>query len=438
MIPVPSRRLVVVAAAATVAALGILAFPAAWPVLLAFDLVLAGAALLDLLLTPRPAALDATRITPDRLYALDEGVVTVLVRNRSGAALSVRLRDSRPETFPASTEELAGRVPARGEVRWEYGVRPSTRGLFRWGPIHLRYRSLLGLWEKGHSVAAAAETRVYPNLRALERYHLLARANRLDTLGIRRVRLRGGAWEFESLRDYALGDDVRQLDWKASARRRKPIVRNHQAERNQTMLLLVDCGRLMNADVGGAAKLDHAVNTALILSHVALSRGDRVGLCTFSHTVHAWVAPRPNRGQNRAITEALYDLRGNFSETDHGLCLRLLAARHPKRALLVVLTDFVDAQTASEMVAHLQVAARRHVVLFAALRDPFLRVTARLTPRTAQEAFRKAAAIDLLRERREVLERLRLAGVHVLDVEPEELTPPLINRYVEITFRGLL
>jgi uncharacterized protein (DUF58 family) len=140
----------------------------------------------------------------------------------------------------------------------------------------------------------------------------------------------------------------------------------------------------------------------------------------------------------RLLTEALYNLRGDFTETDHGRCLRLVASRHPKRALLVVLTDFVDAQTASEMVAHLHLAARRHLVLFAALKDPFLQRAARSHPHTPREGFRKAAAVDLLRERQQVLEQIRQRGAHVLDTEPAELTAPLINRYLAITFRGLL
>src|SRR5207249_254991 len=140
-----------------------------------------------------------------------------------------------------------------------------------------RYGSVLGFWEFRKIVPADAVTRVYPNLVALNRYLLLARANRLEALGVRKVRLRGGNWEFESLRDYAFGDDTRLIDWKATARRRKVIVRNQEAERNQTVLLLVDSGRLMNAEVDGVSKLDHAVNTALILGHVALARGDRVG-----------------------------------------------------------------------------------------------------------------------------------------------------------------
>jgi uncharacterized protein (DUF58 family) len=435
---IPSRRLVQWGAALTASSLAVLAFPGAWLPLLALDLGLAALALLDWLLTPGPKVLEALRLAPDRMSVLHEHGVSFIVRNRSRVPLHIRLRDSVPATFHATVEELEGTVPAGGEARWEYRVTPATRGLFHWGPIELRYRSVLSFWEQQTSLAAAAEVRVYPNLASLYRYHLLARSNRLEALGIRRLRLPGGAWEFESLRDYVRGDDVRLIDWKATARRRKPIVRNQEAERNQTVLLLLDCGRLMNAEVDGVAKLDYAVNTALMLAHVALSRGDRVGLCTFSHRVHAWVAPRAHIAQMRLITDTLYDLRGNFTETDHARCLRLLGARHRKRALLVVLTDFVDAQTASEMVAHLQRAARRHLVLFAALRDPFLGRAAHSRLRTALEGFRKATATELLRERREVLERLRQFGAHVLDVEPSGITPPLINRYLEITLRGQL
>jgi uncharacterized protein (DUF58 family) len=438
MILVPSRRLVYWGAAATVASLGVLVFPAATFLLLAVDLALAGAALLDWLITPAPGSVDATRVTPDRISVLTPCPVNVVVRNRSAVPLHVRLRDSCPETFATETAEVAGIVPASGEARWQFQIKPRARGSFSWGPIHLRYQSLLGFWERQKSVAAAAQTRVYPNLVALHRYYLLARANRLETLGIRKVRARGGNWEFESLRDYVNGDDARLIDWKATSRRHKMIVRNQEAERNQTILLLVDSGRLMNAEVAGVAKLDHAVNTSLMLAYVALSRGDRVGVCTFSHDVHAWVAPRAHRAQIRLITETLYDLRGDFTETDHGRCLRRLAARYSKRALLIVLTDFVDAQTSAEMVAHLQLAARRHLVLFAALKDPLLEGAARSRPADAFEGFRKTAAVELLRERHAVLERLRQMGVHVIDAEPAGLTAPLINRYLQLTLRGPL
>src|SRR5262249_28666717 len=287
MMPVPSRRLVQAAAGLAVFSLLVLVLPGAWLVLVALDLVLATAALLDLVLTPRPRDLEARRIVPNPMSVHNEHPVGVSLRNRARVPLQVRLRDSVPEGMGAAGEELAGTVPAGAEVSWEYKVRPVRRGLFSWGSIQLRYRTLLGLWEIRKTIDAAEEGRVFPNLTSLYRYALLARTNRLETIGVRRVRLRGGAWEFESLRDYVSGDDIRLLDWKATARRRKLIVRNQEAERNQTVLVLLDCGRLMNAEVNGGTKLDYAVNTALILAQVALTRGDRVGLCAFSHRVHS-------------------------------------------------------------------------------------------------------------------------------------------------------
>jgi len=417
--------------------LAVLVWPRAWLVLAALNGLLVLIALADLLVTPGPQMLEVGRIVPDPMSVLAEHSATVVVHNRTFMFLKVRLRDGVPEGL-AAIEEVAGSVPAKAEVRWPFVIRPTRRGLFSWGPIELRYLSLLGLWERGKTIAAPLETRVFPNLASLSRYALLARTNHLDTMGVRPVRLRGGAWEFESLRDYVRGDDTRLMDWKATARHRRLIVRNQDAERNQTVLLLLDCGRLMNAEVDGSSKFEYALNSALILSHVALARGDRVGLCTFSARVHAWVAPRPNLAHMHLITEALFNQQGDFSETDHARCLRLLAARHRKRALLVVLTDFVDAETGADMIAHLRLASRRHLVLFVAFQDPFLAEAARERPCDTLAAFRKAAAADLLHERLQVLERLRQMGAHVLDVEPAGVTPPLLNRYLELTFRGLL
>ena len=435
---VPSRRLLWWAAGLGAGSLAVVAFPTLALVLLAADLALVLVALLDWLVTPGPRALTVERLAPERASLLGKHAVAVWVRNASGAKLAVRLRDDVPAPLRPDADFLAGEVPARGEASFGYAIHPATRGRFGFGSIHLRYRSLLGLWERSKVVPAEGEIRVYPAVEEVERYHLLAKADQLPSLGIRRVRLRGGSWEFESLREFVNGDDTRLMDWKATARRSRLIVRNQQAERNQTVILLVDCGRLMTAEEQGVSKLDRAVNAALLLAHVGLARGDRVGLCTFSGKVHTWVQPGPQAGQMRLLTEALYDLQPDFTESDHARSLRQVALRHNKRALLVVLTDFVDAVTAADMVAAVRHAARRHVVLFVALRDPFLERAARAEAADEAAGFRKAVALGLLRERREVLEGLRRFGVQVVDVDPAELTPNLVNKYLEITFRGLL
>jgi uncharacterized protein (DUF58 family) len=419
------------------AALALLVAPESWPLLAAADGAVVLLALLDLVISPRPDAFAATRFAPERMSVLSEQVVSIRVKNRSRLTIRVEVRDSVPPTFTGPREQR-GSVPAEGEQRWDYRVTPQARGKFEWGPIFLRYRSLLGFWTRTHTVPAPMVSRVYPNLSLLERYRLLARTDRLAALGIRRIRVRGGATEFESLREYAFGDDTRQIDWKATARRAKLTVRHREAGRNQTVLLLIDCGRLMNAEENGVSKLDHAINAALLLANVALSRGDRVGLCVFSGKVHSWLVPRGNTAQSRLIGETLYAVAGDFTESDHGRCLKFVASRYPKRSLLVVLTDFVDAVTAADMVSHLQLASRRHVVLFTALKDAFLERAAVSVPTMDVDGFRKAAAIDLLRERQEVLELIRHSGGLVIDAAPGDIAPPMLNGYLEVMLGGKL
>ncbi|MFO0809512.1 MAG: DUF58 domain-containing protein [Gemmataceae bacterium] len=458
MTRMPSRRLLYAVGIVTIGSLALLAFPDAWLLVLTADLVVGLAALIDLGLTPGPSLLAAERLAPERMSSLQTQAIGVRVTNRSRSNLRVRVCDAPPVELQVvdgkattamahrgdgvsaapALPMLSGIVPANGERHWDYEAKPLARGRYTWGPLALRYQSLLGLWEIGRTFDEPSEVRVYPNLVELQRYHLLAAANRLEAAGIRKVRPRGTALEFESLRDYATGDDVRQIDWRASARRGRLIVRQQQAERNQTVLLLLDCGRLMNAREGGVSKLDHAVNAALLLAHVALARGDRVGLATFSHKVHAWLTPRGHTSQNRMIAEALYDLHGDYTESDHGRCLQLVSARHPKRALLVVLTDFVDATTASDMVAHLRHAGRRHLLLFTALKDAFLERAAAAAPTTVADGFRTTSAIELLRERAEVLEQVRRLGAFVIDAPPDAVAPPLLNQFVEIVSRGLV
>ena len=369
---VPSRRLLWWSAGLAAGSLAVLVLPGLAIVVLAADLTLLLIALTDWLVTPAPRLLSAERRAPERAWLFGKHFVEILLRNESRATLSLVIRDDFPMPLRPDVDSIRGTVPALGRTTLRYGICPATRGHFQFGAIHLRFGSLLGFWTLSKSVSQESAVRVYPAVDEVERYHLLAMTDRLPTLGIRRLPIRGASWEFESLREFINGDDTRLMDWKATARRNRLIIRNQQAERNQTIILLVDCGRLMTAEESGASKLDRAVNAVLLLAHVGLSRGDRLGLCTFSSKVHSWLAPRPQVGQMRLVTEALYNLQADYTESDHARCLRLVGLRHNKRSLLVVLTDFVDSETAAEMVAAVRHAARRHVVLFVALRDTFL------------------------------------------------------------------
>jgi len=409
-----------------------------WPIVVVVDVLIIAMVLLDWAWTPRPNKINARRSLAPRSFVLKPEIIHLTIFNQSRFSLRFRLRDSVPSVAREPAPELKAFVPARGETSRTYELLPIRRGKYSWGPIYLRYRSVLGFWECTKVADAPGELLVYPNLSDLDKYRLLAVTDRVEAIEARPIRRIGGSAEFESLRDYTFGDDSRKLDWKATARRGRLIVRQERAERNQTVILLVDSGRLMNAEENGVAKLDRAIDAALLLAHTALSRGDRVGLCTYSYRVHAWLAPRGGAAQGRLIGETLFDLRGDFRESDPARALQLISSRHPKRSLLVTLTDFVDVTTAADLMAHLALAARRHLVLLAALKDPFLDRAVASPLRIQRDGFRQAAAIDLLRDRREVLETIRRHGGLVLDAQPDDLTPRLLNRYLEVVLRGML
>jgi uncharacterized protein (DUF58 family) len=244
--------------------------------------------------------------------------------------------------------------------------------------------------------------------------------------------------EFESLSEYRHGDDPRRIDWRASARFGYPIVRHYQIERHRDVVILVDCGRLMGADAGRGTKLDCAVDGALMLGRVALESGDRCGLGIFDDRVVGYLPPVGGARSIRWLSECVYDVQSRWRETDFVLMFATLQARQSKRSLVVVLSDLVDMETSRWFRASLARLAKRHVVLFAALRTPLLEQIAREPVTTVQHGSRKAVVFRILSERQEAMHSLRRGGVHVLDVEPSRLTIPLINNFIELRQRNLL
>jgi uncharacterized protein (DUF58 family) len=244
--------------------------------------------------------------------------------------------------------------------------------------------------------------------------------------------------EFESLAEYRLGDDPRRIDWRATARHCRPIVRRFQVEQHRDLMLVVDCGRLMGADVEKGTKLDCAVDAALMLGRLALESGDRCGLGVFDDRVLGYLPPVSGRHAMRTLTGCVYNLQSHWRESDFSLMFSALQTRQRKRSLVVILSDIVDAQTSGRFRSSLATLAHRHVVVFAALRTPLLASLVRAPVDTLLDGFRKTVAFRVLREREKAVHSIRRSGVHVLDVEPTELTVPLINQFVALRQQNIL
>jgi uncharacterized protein (DUF58 family) len=401
------------------------------------DVALLSAAAADFWLARR-AELKVWRELPARLQVGVESPVTLHVVNPGRRTLHVDLRDDVPDGFTATPSLLALAVRGSSRARVHYATTPPKRGKFDFGDLHVRVRGPLGLVWHERQVPAQVSVAVFPDMRGASRLLLSDAALDFVNLGLRQLRRDGRGSEFARLRDYAQGDSVRDVDWKATARRGRPVTRVMESERSQTVLIGVDAGRSMAARVDGLTKLDHAVNAALFLAFVAVRNGDRVGLVVFADGIKAYLAPANGRLQYRKIVEALYAAKPSLTYVDYLALFKELNVRLLKRSLLCVFTDFIDEDQAQTMVEPMRRLARRHVPLCLSVRDTALAELLRTPPPEPELAYQHAVASELLLDREAMKRKVGQDGVKVVDVAADQLSLAAVNQYLEIKARGAL
>jgi len=313
------------------------------------------------------------------------------------------------------------------------------RGRHRFGEVHIRITGRMGLMEAQKSWAINDSIRVLPESLVPSdelKKDSLDEQRILDQ--IRESQKRGEGTEFESLSEFREGDDVRRIHWRSTARSKRLIVSRFQVEQHREVMVLLDCGRLMGTAVGNGTKLDCAVNAALVISRVALRSGDRCGMAVFDSKVRGYLAPVAGAASHFMFVDRLYDTKPGWVETNFIPMFATLEARQRKRALIIVLSDISDADTTEKFRAALASLRKRHEVMFVALRTPHLEASAHATIRNVQDVARNTAAIHLLRERDQTLHLVNRSGVQVLNVEPRQVTVPLINAFIDIKRRNVI
>ena len=424
-------------AAAVLGLLPIL-WPPGWVVAVAYAAALVALAVIEAIRMPAAGGLSARRFLPRPLSLGAAQTVRLEIDNPAAAGLLVEVADHAPAGLSSSPRIVTGEFSADGTVRVEYLVRPPHRGAYGFGRVDIRWRRSRGLWMRQAGVDLDEVVAVYPNVLAVREYELRLRRGMPALAGLRRAKPPGATTAFSGLRDYVRGDELRRISWKATARADRPVTTVVEAERGQQAVIVIDCARLMTAPAGELTKLDHAVNAALLLAWVAQSQGDRVGLMTFSDEVRSYLAPGRGSTQVSRISQALYAIPAEYSEPDFGEALSFLAARLNRRSLVTILTDVLDPEASSELVDHVLRLSSRHLVLVVAMSDPEV-LAARDSPiMSSRDAYRWAAAEELLAARRRSFEILRRGGVLGLDVTAGELSPSLVERYLELKERALL
>jgi uncharacterized protein (DUF58 family) len=329
-------------------------------------------------------------------------------------------------------------LPPRSRTTLHLTLTPSVRGSYQMRQVYLRVRSRLGMWQRYLSYPAESPLAVYPDMKQLGEYAVLARTNRLSLMGVRRTRRVGQDNDFERLRDYTRDDNYKHIEWRATARRRKLTVKDYQVSQSQRLVFLLDCGRMMTNVAAGLSLLDHSLNALLMLSYVALQQGDAVGLICFSDRIHTFIPPRSGRSQMNRLLHASFDRFPRPVESRYEQAFFYLSAHCRKRSLVVLLTNLIDEVNAHQVERHLSTLVGRHLPLGVLLRDHQLFDAADQAQPAGLELFRAGAAAEILAWRHQVLNDLEHQGVLSLDVFPEDMTAPLVNRYLEIKARHLL
>jgi uncharacterized protein (DUF58 family) len=423
--------------------------------MLAWDGLVLVAALLDGLRLPRAGELFAERSWSNAPALDSETEIELTVENQGKVIVECRLVDDLPPALVAqpATYRVTAFPSVPASIR--YRVEPLERGDWETGWLYLRYRSPLGLIERWAIAPLTQTVRVYPALRTGEEQQIfLARSRQIDRQ-LRRAQQRGLGRDFESLREYREGDDLRDICWTATARSGNLITRQYQTERSQPVWIVLDCGRLMRSRVGAGApgkavfpglasgvrihsKLDHACTTAVALAQLALFSGDRVGLLAYGQGIQQRLLPGRGAAHLRQLIESLAQVRAEGAEADHLRATAMLNRLQPRRSLILWITDLAETAMRPEVIEGAAHLLRHHVLLFVAMAQPEVEIIAQARPKNVEQMFRAAAAQEMAGHRELLLARLREQGALTLDLNPEVLTSSVLNQYLAVKERAMV
>lgn len=436
--PLPSRRWLAVGAGLALLGLAGLVWPGALALLLALDALWVAALAIDAAAAADTFPIQVERTAPPAFSVGRAFPVRYGWEHGKRRRLTVLVQESLPAPLGLATGIRRLRLPPGRATYEKLVLRPVARGRGAGGRITLRVLGPLGLawWQR--RMDAPWEVTVFPSLVGASLRALPPQARRRQQAGLRNVRRWGEGRLFEGLREWVPGDDTRIIDWKATARRGKPIARQYEDERRQHLIIVIDAGRQLTAEVDGLPRLETVVDAAVRLAHAAVEHDDNVGVMVFADAIQSFVPPVRGRRGLRGVLEALAAAEARLVEPDYPAAFRYLAIRNRRRALTVFFTDVIDRTASEAVVGQVATLRGRHVPLAVTLRDPALERLASERPVDEQRAFERAAAEELLLAREEALGEMRRRGILVLDVVPAAVADAVVERYHQLKRRGVL
>ena len=406
---------------------------------LAYDLALLVAAIVDARSSRLPSGLQITRNFGSRFAVGAQTEVEIQIHNSTPKTIHLTLKDEYPPLMKLSgAREAAIAVEGQTSAKLIYGLTPPNRGRFEFGRIVVRFLSHLALVWCETKVDSAAVVKVYPNMRRAREAELKALGARSLVSSHRKTSWRGEGREFESMRDYVRGDELRHISWTATARRAKLTTRQYQIERDQTILIAMDAGRLMTARIEQETKLDSAVHATLALMSAAARAGDNAGLVVFGRKIKTYLPPSRGRDHIDAALEALHAIEPEMIEPSYARAFEFIAANSKRRSLVVLITDLVDEEGSKELLTSLRLLRPRHLPLVVTMADRDLKAVVKVVPDTTRDLFTQSVAEEIIRQREAALRLVESQGGLALDVTSATLAPALLQTYIRVKERGLL
>jgi len=391
-----------------------------------------------LLLFASKGKIEGHRILTDKLSNGDDNLIRLKLGNTYLFPVTLKIIDEMPFQFQKRDFGLESKLEKGQAKLYQYHLRPTERGVYSFGSLNVFAKSPIGFLAKKYRFDQEQEVPVYPSFLQLQKYDLIAFTNRLHEYGLKKIRRIGHTMEFEQIKDYVLGDDIRNINWKATAKRSQLMVNQYQDEKSQPIYSVIDKGRVMKMPFNGLSLLDYAINATLVISNIALKKQDKAGMFSFSDKIENRVVAERRSSQMNLILETLYNLETNFIESDFSRLYVDVKRNLNQRSLLLLYTNFETLDALHRQLPYLTAMAKQHLLVVIFFENTELNEFATQKAETVHQIFEQTIAEKFIYEKKLIVNELRKHGIQTILTKPEELTINTINKYLEIKARGLI
>lgn len=382
--------------------------------------------------------ISAQRILPEKLSNGDENPIKIDIKNNYDFKINVKVIDEIPFQFQKRDFLIEKQIAPGRNTFFQYILEPKQRGEYNFGSLNVYVSSPLGFVSKRFNFQKDANLPSYPSFTHLRKYELMAIQSEFLLGGIKKIRKLGHTMEFEQIKEYVPGDDIRTINWKATSKTNRLMVNQFQDEKSQRIFMLIDTGRTMKMPFKGLSLLDYSINATMALSHIILKKGDRAGMMTFSKKTENKIAAENKSGQLRKISEALYNIKTDFFESDFNRLYQDVKYSLNQRSLILLFTNFETLDGLNRQLKYLRGIAKNHLLVVVFFKNSELQTLIHKNPESMQEIYDEIIAEKFEFEKKLIIQELKKYGIYTVYTLPENLNIDVINKYLEIKARGIL